>query len=349
MQNNPNPDLKWETSGELNIGLDFSFLNDRIGGSIDFYNKNTKDLLYWYNVPSPPNLKTETYANVGKIQNRGIEIMIQGTPVKTASLQYTTTITASHNTHKLLSMSNDLYESENYFNTGYASDPISLPTQRLEVGSSFGRYWTLKTKGLSENGLWMVENPATGQYEEWNAGMSNDNYRQWMGSAIPKVYLGWDNFLQWKNFDLKIMMSSQLGFSIVNEQRMFYENNSIAYNRLETAADPIPIIDENGQPTGESRLLSSAQSQTIVSWIFEKGDFLKIDYVTLGYRISTPRMKFVNNFRIYASGENLLCLTGYSGLDPELSNDNIWALGVDGRDKYPTIRSFTFGASINFK
>jgi TonB-linked SusC/RagA family outer membrane protein len=347
--NNPNPDLKWETSGELNIGLDFSFLMDRIGGSIDFYNKNTKDLLYWYNVPLPPNLDNRTYANVGKIQNRGIEVMITGTPVKTASLQYTTTITASHNSQKLVSMSNDLYETENYFNTGYAGDPISLPTQRLEVGSSFGRYWTLKTKGLSENGLWMVENPATGQYEEWNASMSNDNYRQWMGSAIPKVYLGWDNVLRYKNIDLKIMMSSQLGFSIVNEQRMFYENNSIAYNRLETAADPIPIIDENGEPTGESRLLSSAQSQTIVSWIFEKGDFLKIDYVTLGYRIITPKMKFISNFRIYASGENLFCLTGYSGLDPELSNDNIWALGVDGRDKYPTIRSFTFGVSINFK
>ena len=130
---------------------------------------------------------------------------------------------------------------------------------------------------------------------------------------------------------------------------MFYENNSIAYNRLETAADPIAIIDENGEPTGESRLLSSAQSQTIVSWIFEKGDFLKIDHLTLGYQINTPKMTYINNFRVYVSGENLLCLTSYSGLDPELSNNNIWALGVDGRDKYPTIRSFTIGASINFK
>jgi TonB-linked SusC/RagA family outer membrane protein len=347
--NNPNPDLKWETSGELNLGLDFSFLNDRIGGAIDYYNKNTKDLLYWYNVPSPPNLQTQTYANVGEIQNKGIELMIKGTPVKTASLEYTTTITASHNSQKLVSMSNDLYETENYFNTGYASDPVSLPTQRLEVGSSFGRYWTLKTKGLSANGLWMVENPATGLYEEWNAGMSNDNYRQWMGSAIPKIYLSWDHSLRWKNLDLKIMMSSQLGFTIVNEQRIFYENNSIAYNRLESAADLIPIIDENGQPTGESRLLSSAQSQTIVSWYFEKGDFLKMDYVTLGYRFNTPKMKYINNFRIYLSGENLFCLTKYSGLDPELSNRNIWALGIDGRDKYPTIRSFTVGANITFK
>jgi hypothetical protein len=234
-------------------------------------------------------------------------------------------------------------------NTGWAGDPISLPTQRLEVGSSFGKYWTLKTTGVSANGMWMVENPKTGKYEEWNARMSNDDYRQWMGSAIPKIYLGWNNFIRWKNFDMNLQFSSQLGFTLVNEQRMFYENNSIAYNRLETAADPIPIVDEDGQPTGENRLLSPAQSQTIVSWYFEKGDFLKIDYYTVGYNFNTSKMKYINNIRLYLSGENLFCLTGYSGMDPELSNADIWSLGVDGRDKYPTIRSITIGANFNLK
>jgi TonB-dependent starch-binding outer membrane protein SusC len=346
---NSNPNLKWEKSGEFNIGLDFSFLNDRIGGSVDFYNKITSDLLYEYNVPSPPNLFTSTYANVGKLQNRGIELMITGTPVKSENFLYRTTLIASHNSHKLLSLSNDLYETDNYVNTGYAGDPISLPTQRLEVGSSFGRYWTLKTTGVSANGLWMVENPATGKYEEWNASMSSDNYRQWMGSAIPKVYLGWNNFFKWKQFDLNLQFSSQLGFQIVNEQRMFYENNSIAYNRLESAADPLPIVDENGQPTGETRALSTAQSQTIVSWYFEDGGFLKLDYLTLGYNFEISKMKYVNSLRLYLSGENLFCLTKYSGMDPELSNADIWALGVDGRDKYPTIRSLTIGVNINFK
>ncbi|HBB91838.1 MAG TPA: SusC/RagA family TonB-linked outer membrane protein [Bacteroidales bacterium] len=346
---NSNPNLKWEKSGEFNVGLEFGFLDGLIGGSLDYYNKITNDLLYSYNVPSPPNLFTSTYANVGTLQNQGIELMISATPVKTENFTYITTLTASHNTHKLLSLSNDLYETDNYVNTGYAGDPVSLPTQRLEVGSSFGRYWTLKTTGLSANGLWMVENPATGKYEEWNASMSNDDYRQWMGSAIPKVYLGWNNAFRWKKFDLNLQMSSQLGFQIVNEQRMFYENNSIAYNRLETAANLIPIVDENGQPTGETRALSSAQSQTIVSWYYENGAFLKMDYLTLGYNFDTSKMKYVNNIRLYLSGENLFCLTNYSGMDPELSNADIWSMGIDGRDKYPTIRSITIGANINFK
>jgi TonB-linked SusC/RagA family outer membrane protein len=346
---NSNPNLKWEKSGEFNAGLDFSLFYDRIGGSIDYYNKITSDLLYEYNVPSPPNLFTSTFANVGRLQNQGVEVMITAMPVRRENFEYKTTLTASHNTHKLLSLSNDLYETDNYVNTGWAGDPISLPTQRLEVGSSFGKYWTLKTTGVSANGMWMVENPKTGKYEEWNARMSNDDYRQWMGSAIPKIYLGWNNFIRWKNFDMNLQFSSQLGFTLVNEQRMFYENNSIAYNRLETAADPIPIVDEDGQPTGENRLLSPAQSQTIVSWYFEKGDFLKIDYFTVGYNFNTSKMKYINNIRLYLSGENLFCLTGYSGMDPELSNADIWSLGVDGRDKYPTIRSITIGANFNLK
>jgi TonB-linked SusC/RagA family outer membrane protein len=349
VENNPNPDLHWETSGEFNIGLDYALFKDRLSGAIDFYNKVTNGLLYDYNVPSPPNLMTTTYANVGSMQNRGIEIMIKGVPVRTGSFEYATSVTASHNSNKLLSLSNDLYKTNDYENTGYAGDPISLPTQRVEIGSSFGKYWTIKTTGVNADGMWMVENPATGQYEVWNASMSNDTFRQWMGSAVPFIYLNWDNNLKWKNFDLNAQFSSQLGFTIVNEQRMFYENNSIAYNRLMSAADPIPIVDESGKPTGESRTLSTAQSQTIVSWYFERGDFLKIDYVTLGYTISTPNVKNINNFRIYLSGENLFCLTGYKGMDPELSNSDVWSLGIDPRDKYPTIRSFTFGLNINFK
>ena len=346
---NPNPNLKWEKSGEFNVGLDFSLFRDRIGGALDFYNKVTKDLLYSYNVPSPPNLFTSTYANVGTLKNTGVELLLTGAVVRSEDFDFNTTLTASHNSHILVNLSNDLYETDNYVNTGYAGDPISLPTQRLEVGSAFGRYWTLKANGVSENGLWMVENPETGLYEEWNASMSTDTYRQWMGSAIPKVYLGWSNYFRYKKLDLNLQFSSQLGFKIVNEQRMFYENNSIAYNRLATAADPLPIIDTNGNPTGEYTTLSSAQSQTIVSYYFENGSFLKFDYVTFGYNFDVLKMKYVRSFRVYLSGENLFCLTNYSGMDPELSNSNIWSLGVDGRDKYPTIRSVSLGLTVNFK
>jgi TonB-linked SusC/RagA family outer membrane protein len=350
--NNPNPDLKWEKSGEFNLGVDFGFLNDRITGSVDYYDKTSSDLLYNYSVPSPPNFFTSTYANAGKMKNQGFEVTIKAIPFKSPKFQYVTSITAYHNKNKVVSLSNDMYETKNYQDNGWAGDPVSLPTQRLEIGSHFGRYYSLKTKGLSENGLWMVQNPLSGKYEEFTAAMatSESTYRQWLGtSAIPKIYLNWDNTVRYMNFDLNIQMSSQLGFEIVNEQRMFYENNSIAYNRLESAADPIPIVDENGKKTGKSRLMSTAQSQTIVDWYYENGNFVKIDYVTLGYNFNISKLNYVDNFRIYLSGENLLCITKYKGLDPEMSNADIYSLGIDGRDKYPTIRSFTFGLNINFK
>jgi TonB-dependent starch-binding outer membrane protein SusC len=348
---NPNPKLKWETTGELNTGIDFSVLNDRLSGSVDYYEKTTHDLLYNYNVPSPPNLYTTTYANVGKLKNKGIEIVINAVPVKTKDFQYNFTVTAYHNDNKLINLSNDLYQTDNFVDGGWASDPVSLPTQRLMVGSSFGKYYSLKTKGLSENGLWMVENPETGKYEEFFADMTlvESKYRQWLGSAIPKIYLGWTNNFRYKNFDLNIQTSGQFGFKIVNEQRMFYENRSISYNRLKSALDQIPVVDENGKSTGTKSEMSAAQPQTIVSWYFENGSFFKVDHVTLGYNVDISKMKNVNSIRVYVSGQNLLCLTKYKGMDPELTNADQFSLGVDGRDKYPTIRSITVGASVNFK
>jgi len=196
---NANEDLKWEKSAEYNIGLDFSLLNDRLGGSIDYYNKKTSDMLWWYNVPMPPNLYSQTLANVGEMRNSGIEIVINAKPIITKDFEWNTTVTMSHNKNKLLSLSNDLYETNNYLNTGYAGDPISLPTHRLEVGKSMGNYWGMKAVGISDNGLWMIENPSTGEAEEFDSTMLNDDYRQYLGNGLPKFNFGWNNTFRYKN------------------------------------------------------------------------------------------------------------------------------------------------------
>lgn len=335
---NTNKDLKWEKSAEFNIGLDFSILKDRLSGSIDYYNKKTSDMLWWYNVPMPPNLYNETLANVGKMRNSGIEIVLNATPLKAKNFQWNTTITMSHNSNKLLSLSNDLYETKNYLNTGIAGDPVSLPTHRLEVGKSMGNYWGMKSVGISDNGLWMIENPETKEAKEFSADMLNDNYRQYLGNGLPKMNLGWSNTFRYKDFDLNIQMTGQLGFKILNEQRMFYENNSIAYNKLKSAANILY----------GKKALSSAQSQTFVSYYLEKGDYMKMTNLTLGYSIKLNESRYISKLRVYLSGENLFCITGYDGLDPELANTDLKAAGNDYRDKYPTIRSFTFGVNLTF-
>ncbi|TRZ45039.1 SusC/RagA family TonB-linked outer membrane protein [Robertkochia solimangrovi] len=337
---NPNPDLKWERTSEYNIGVDFSFFKNRISGSVDLYDKQTDDLLYSYNVPVPPNLYGSTLANVGSISNRGIEIMVNATPISSEAFQWNTTVTASRNKNKLLSLSNDLYETENYLNVAYAGDPISVPTHRVEVGRSIGNYWGLKAIGITENGIWLIEDPTTGEAVEYSTSLNTDAYRQYLGNGFPKWYLGWNNTFTYKNFDLTTQISGQFGFKILNEQRMYYENNSIQYNRLKSAAEPIWGIST----------LSNSQAQSFNSYYLEDGDFVKLDNVTLGYNfLPEAWSNNVSNIRLYCSAQNFLTITGYKGLDPELSNSDFFAAGNDFRDKYPTIRSLTLGLNITFK
>jgi len=337
---NPNPDLKWEKSTEYNIGLDLGLFEDRLGATIDFYSKKTSDMLWDYDVPTPPNLYSSTLANVGEMSNTGIEVAINATPVKNKKFEWKTTVTGSYNANKLISLSNDLYESANQLDAGGCGEPISIATHRLEVGKPVGNFFGLKSVGVSENGLWLIENPETGVAEEFTDNMlNNDTYRQYLGNGLPKFYLGWSNTFRYKNFDLSLQMISQLGFMILNEPRAFYENNSITFNKLRSVLDA---------PYGSQYTLSSSQKQTIVSYYLEKGDFLKISNITLGYNVPMRENNYAKRVRIYVTGNNPFCFTGYDGLDPELSNDDATYAGIDRRDKYPIIRSFTFGAIVTF-
>ncbi|MBQ9261585.1 MAG: TonB-dependent receptor [Prevotella sp.] len=355
---NPNPNLKWETTNEWNFGIDYGVLNNRIHGSLDVYVKTTKDLLYWYRVPMPPNLYSQTLANVGKMRNVGIEFMIEAIPVQTKDFEWTTTLTASHNSNKLLSLSNDLYETDNFQEEGGLSDPISTPTHCMEVGTALGDFWGLKFVGYDKDGFALVEvSDGNGGWtvKPFDTNLNKQENRQRLGSGTPKVILGWGNTFKYKDFDLSMQFTSQLGYKILNASRAFYENNSIAYNRLKSAADLHPAINTDGTPclnedgTQKMVALSSSMSQGWWSDHLENGDFLKLTNVTLGYTFQPKGTiaNFIKKARIYANATNLFCITGYKGIDPEVSN-YFMSPGIDDRDKYPTTRSYTVGLSLNF-
>ena len=337
---NPNPDLKWETAREFNVGIDWSVFNDCLSGSFDYYNKKTSDMLYDYTVPSPPNLYTTTTANVGEMRNTGFELMIKGVPVQTKDWRWETQATLQHNSNKLVSLSNDLYQTDNTQWLQGVGDPVTQYTHRVAVGESLGQIWSLKAVGVSDQGLFLIENPKTGQCAEFYQEMRNDydNWYEYMGSGIPKFTLGWNNTINYKDFDLSLQCNGQFGYKIINQQRVFYENNAHAYNKLKSAADAI----------GGNRPLSGAQSQVVTSYYIEQGDYFKLSSLTLGYTYTPKKKTYIQNARLYGSVYNVFTITKYKGTDPELGSDNFWTAGVDDRDKYPTVRSFTIGLNVTF-
>lgn len=189
-----------------------------------------------------------------------MEIAINAVPVRTKNFEWKTVVTLAHNASKLLSLSNELYETDSYMNVGGLGEPISVTTHRMEEGRPLGEFWGLKSVGVSENGLFLIEKP-DGEVVEFTTAMAQDDaYKQYLGSGLPKVYLGWSNTFSYKNWDLSMQFTSQLGFKILNEPRAYYENNSHAYNRLKSVEEA---------PYAGQYTLSSSQAQTFVSYYLE--------------------------------------------------------------------------------
>ena len=356
---NDNPKLRWEKKYEYNLGVDFAVLNERLSGSIDVYQRDTKDALWNYTVPSPPYQYTSMMANVGHIRNRGVEILINATPVLTKDFQWNTSFTFSDNQNKLISITppsgSDLQLSTNYFDTGYTGEPIQTSTHRVKEGWPIGNFYGLKSAGLNKAGKWVVEryniDKDGNKLSKFLDLAENASSADWqvLGNGVPQVYINWNNTLNYKNWDLQVTMRGAFGFQLLNYQKLFYANPTIQYNVLNEAFDPIDVVDiYTGEKTGDKVVLND--SQRYVSYYIEDGDYWKIDNITLGYTFNF-KSNFFKNLRVYGSLHNVATITGYSGLDPEVRvsyGGNGFDPGTDDRDKYPTIRSYTFGAVLTF-
>ena len=354
---NDNPNLRWEKKYEYNLGLDFAFFDERVSGSIDVYQRDTKDALYWYSVPVPPYQYGSIMANVGHIQNRGVEILLNAVPVRTRDFEWSTSATYSYNANKLVSLQNDEFQmSTDYFDTGYTGEPIQTSTHRVKEGWPIGNFFGLKSLGLNKAGKWIVERYNFAEDGKTPVSVfpdlaENATSADWqvLGNGVPKIYVNWNNTLRYKGFDLNVTMRGAFAFQVLNYQKLFYGNPTIQYNVLKCAFDKIDVVDEyTGQKTGEKVYISD--SQRYVSHYIENGDYWKIDNLTLGWT-KNLKNKYLKKVRVYGSVRNLATITGYSGLDPEIRvtyGGNGYDPGTDDRDKYPTIRSYTFGVNITF-
>lgn len=334
---NSNDKLKWEEKHEYDIGADFSVLNYRLNVSVDWYYRLIKGLLYDYSVPSPPNLYTTTRANVGEMSNNGLEIMVNAIPVQTKDFKWETTITFSTNSNKLKSLSNDLYQtSSDYFMTGWIEEPVKTESHIVRIGHKVGDIYGFKVVDVDESGKWIYldKNGNRVNYDDFTHSFED---KQILGNGVPKWYLGFNNQFRYKNFDLAINMRGAFGFQIMNGMRMFYENRSRQdWNRLRSAYDKV---------FGKA-VLNTLCSEEFNSYYVENGDYWKIDNITLGYSFSKIN-KWIKTLRLYASVNNAITITGYKGIDPEVSTSGL-APSYDNRDSYPHTRAFTFGMNVTF-
>lgn len=336
---NPNPDLKWEEKKETNIGLDFVSWGGRLSGSIDYYNRDVDGLIYEYGVPTPPNLYNKTMANGGTMRNRGVEVLVTVVPVQNKDFEWSTTGTFSLNSNKLISLSGSIFKSDyDYFNTGTVEYSGQVAdSHRVQVGESIGDFYGFKVVDVDSEGRWIYED-RNGELVNYKDFTHAPEDKHVIGNGLPKWYAGWNNTLRYKNFDLNVTMRGAFGFQIINGGRMNYENvkNSRFENRLKSVNDLV-----FGKHT-----LSPEVEPEFNSYYVEDGDYWKIDNITLGYSFGQVG-KYIKSLRIYGSVLNALTITGYKGIDPEVSTDGLTP-GYDTRDRYPSVRSFTFGVNVKF-
>ncbi|MEL7587828.1 MAG: SusC/RagA family TonB-linked outer membrane protein [Prolixibacteraceae bacterium] len=333
---NANPDLKWETKEEINLGLDFGIFEERVTGSIDVYKRTTKDLLWNYNVATPPYLYSSVLANAGSMENKGIEIQIKAIPIQTKQVNWTTKLNYSTNSNKLLSLSNEKFQLKSgYFYTGNTEEPIQTSTHRVEENKSIGNFYGFKSIDVDKDGFWIIEG-RDGKPKPIAQQQPDD--KKVLGNGLPKHYLSWDNTLVYKNFDLDITIRGAFSYQILNMTKMFY-------------SVPISLTRGNVMRGTYDKVygkmpLNDFQELQYVSYFIEDGDYWKIDNITVGYTFNIQRGP-VKNLRLYVSGSNMFTITGYSGIDPEVNSLGLYP-GLDQRDRYPSTRTFTFGASLKF-
>lgn len=321
---NSNDDLKWEKKSELNFGIDFSVLKGRLSGTIDYYNRTTSDLLYTYSVPVPPNLYSWKFTNVGVIKNSGVELTLNAIPVVTNDFNWATTLTLAHNENLLKSFSNEDYAMQ-YLDQGYIATDFKQYVQRIYEGQPIGNFYGPVFTGMDENGNATYKGVEPGQ-------PVSESVYEVIGNAFPYLTFGWSNNLRYKNFNLSMQFRGSLGNDVANINRLFYEGYYYfgSKNILKSTLDS---PNNTGQTTWSS-------------YYVEDGSFLKLSNVTLSYTW-TPKSNWMKSMRVYITGENLLTITKYQGVDPEVSLNGL-APGIAWDEFYPSTRTFLLGFNFSF-
>ncbi len=324
---NANPNLKWEETAMFNAGIDFSFLNSRVSGTIEYYDKTTNDLLYTYAVPVPPYLYPSMLANVGSMSNKGIELLLSGDIIRTNDLRWTASLNMAHNKNKITKLSSEEFSTSS-IKTGSAwiRGGSDNTTHIVEEGREVGTFYGWLCNGLDENGKYIMDDMIDGK-----AGLTNDD-RTYIGSAQPKLTYGLANIITWKNWELNFFLRGVYGNDLLNFSKMSY-----ATTQWLPGANVLK----------EALTSGLTDNPKYSSYYIEKGSFLRLDNASLGYTFDVSGIKEIQKLRVYVTGQNLFTITNYTGLDPEIEMSGLDP-GIEGRDYYPKSRTISVGVNISF-
>jgi len=323
---NANPDLRWEIKRTFNVGLDMAFWQNRIVLTADFYASKTTDMLYEYDVPVPPFTYDKLLANLGKMENSGVELGFGITPLRTKDAELSINMNWTFERNKLITLNGD-------YNGQQLTAPSTKGISALwgagfhgssdvcfqMVGQPLGVFYLYHCKGLKTNP------DGSKEYE-----LSDE--KQICGQATPKAMMGSNIAFRYKQWDITIQMNGAFGHQIYNGTALTYMNmlSLPNYNVMKGAPE------------------MNIQDQDISDYWLENGDYVNIDYVTLGWNVPL-RSKYIHNLRVSCSVNNLATITGYSGLTPMINSSVVnSSLGIDDKRSYPVYRSYSVGLSIQF-
>ncbi len=323
---NANPDLKWEIKRTFNVGFDLALWNGRIAMTIDYYRSKTTDMLYVYDVPVPPFTYDKLLANLGSMENSGLEIGFGITPLRTKDVELTINTNWTFERNKLISL-------DGYYNGQHLTAPDSKGISSLWGAGFHGSSDIVKQIVGEQLGVFYLPHCngfVTDEDGKKYYDISSEKYI--CGQATPKAMMGSNIALRYKQWDITMQIIGAFGHKIYNGSALTFTNMlSLPNYNVMKGADEKNIHD-----------------QTISDYWLERGDYVNFDYVTLGWNVPI-RSKYVQGMRLSASVNNLATITGYSGVTPMINSSIInGTLGIDDKNVMPVYRSYTMALSLKF-
>ncbi|AGA78857.1 SusC/RagA family TonB-linked outer membrane protein [Echinicola vietnamensis] len=326
--NYANPDLQWEQTNQLNIGLDFGFWENRLTGTIDYYEKYTNNLLLQFSTAAPSVVNTQ-WANVGEVENKGLEVSLNADLIIDRPFSWNMNVNFSRNRNEVTSLSNEQF-SRDEIRTSPLSGVITPKdfSQIIKPGLPLGTFYGRQFTGLDENGM------ETYLDEDGEDGAD----LVVIGNANPDFIYGMTHRFMWNNFDASLTLRGVVGNDVLNNTaaEFSYTNSTPGINILESSLSSGVSRDQTAQFSSR--------------WL-EDGSYLRLDNINIGYNFDVSELGFLKRARLYVTGQNLFVLTGYSGYDPEVrTNTNGGgnaAIGIDYL-AYPRPRVFMLGGSFSF-